>query len=219
VEAGSYIAVSVSDTGTGMDALTRARAFEPFFTTKQFGLGSGLGLAMVYGFVKQSRGGVFLDSELGAGTTVTLVLPRCDQEVEAQPTEPGQRAVAADGSRRPLVLLVEDDPNVRRVVRLQLVGLGYPVLEAANGVEAMEILRTVTDVDLLISDVVMPGGIDGRNLCRQARQAYPHIRILLMSGYVAEADPSRSAADDGLALLGKPFTAGELQAAIETLEP
>jgi len=220
VEAGSYIALGVSDTGTGMDAVTRARAFEPFFTTKQFGLGSGLGLSMVYGFVKQSGGGVRLDSEPGAGTTVTLVLPSCDQGVEVQPLQTVQRAIVPDGSNRPLVLLVEDDPGVRRVVRLQLVGLGYPVIEAANGVDAIEILDTVTGVGVLISDVVMPAGIDGRTLCRQARQAHPHIRILLMSGYVADADPSKHVSDDdGLALLGKPFTTAELQAAIEALTP
>jgi signal transduction histidine kinase len=221
VQAGRYMSLSVADTGTGMDAVTLARAFEPFFTTKRFGLGSGLGLSMVYGFVKQSGGGIRIESAPGAGTTVTLVLPSCEAGEQAQPMMPDPHAIDSDASDRPLVLLVEDDPGVRRVVRLQLVGLGYPVIEAANGVDAMEILNTVASVGVLVSDVVMPAGIDGRTLCRQARQAHPQIRILLISGYVADADPSELSADEdaGPPLLRKPFTVGQLQAAIEALGP
>lgn len=220
VQAGSYMALSVADTGTGMDALTLERAFEPFFTTKRFGSGSGLGLSMVYGFVKQSGGGIRIESAPGAGCAVTLVLPSCDVGEASQPLLPGARPIAADAADRPLVLLVEDDPGVRRVVRLQLVQLGYPVIEAANGVDAMEILNTVASVGVLISDVVMPAGIDGRSLCRQARHAHPQIRILLISGYVADADPAEPIDDDdGPPLLRKPFSVSELQAAIEALSP
>ncbi|HEV8693733.1 MAG TPA: PAS-domain containing protein [Lysobacter sp.] len=219
VEPGRYMALSVADTGTGMDPVTLARAFEPFFTTKRFGSGSGLGLSMVYGFVKQSGGGIRIESPIGSGCTVTLVLPSCKAGEEAQPPLPRPRAVGSDGSDRPLVLLVEDDPGVRRVVRLQLVELGYPVIEAANGVDALNILNTVASVGVLISDIVMPAGIDGRTLCRQAREGHPQIRILLISGYVANAEEPVALNENGPPLLRKPFTVAELQAAIESLGP
>jgi PAS domain S-box-containing protein len=214
VSPGSYVAISVSDTGTGMDAATQARASEPFFTTKRFGSGSGLGLSMVYGFVKQSGGGLRIQSALGQGCVVTLVLPCTTQALAVEaPYGPDQRASSA-AAQRPLVLLVEDDPAVRRVIRLQLVNLGYPVLEAEHSADALMILSNVPTVGIVVSDVVMPGGMDGHALCQQARQRAPHIKTLLMSGY---ADGSGLAPSDETALLRKPFSATELRQALDAL--
>ena len=213
VAPGCYVALSVSDTGTGMDAATQARASEPFFTTKRFGSGSGLGLSMVYGFAKQSGGGIRIQSALGEGCVVTLVLPCTGREFDAEPLAGVPVRPTAE---RPLVLLVEDDPDVRRVIRLQLVGLGYPVIEAENSTDALLILASVPAVGILISDVVMPGGIDGRALCRQVRQSAPNVRALLMSGY-ADSGVASSDGGDGPALLKKPFSAAELQHALDEL--
>ena len=214
---GSYIGLSVSDTGAGMDTATLARAFEPFFTTKRFGSGSGLGLSMVYGFAKQSGGGIRIRSTPGAGTVVTLVLPRCAAPSmtadELAPTAAG--AGPETDPDRPLVLLVEDDTEVRRVIRLQLVQLGYPVIEADHAADALAILGTVASVGILISDVVMPGGIDGRTLCHGVAQAYPRVRRMLISGYVAD----RAAPGDDTPLLHKPFTTDALRAALYSLDP
>lgn len=215
---GRYVRIRVTDSGTGMEPSTMSRAFDPFFTTKPFGSGSGLGLSMVYGFVKQSGGGITLRSSLGEGTSVSLVLRQCEPESTTQIAPTTMPALTSDVSTRSLVLLVEDDPSVRRVVRMQLVALGYPVIEAAHGVDALNLLDTVPSVGILISDVVMPAGIDGITLCREARRAHPEIRILLISGYVAD-DQIVAQPDGSQALLRKPFTVSELQHALEALAP
>lgn len=214
VRPGSYVAISVSDTGTGMDAATQARASEPFFTTKRFGSGSGLGLSMVYGFVKQSGGGLRIQSALGEGCMVTLVLPCTSQQPDDEPPDSLMHRAPRPPVERPLVLLVEDDPGVRRVIRLQLVSLGYPVLEAEHGADALAMLASVTSVGILVSDVVMPGGMDGRTLCQQARLQMPKLKTLLMSGY---ADGHDAALDDDQPMLRKPFSATELRQALDEL--
>jgi len=214
VRPGSYVAISVSDTGTGMDAATQARASEPFFTTKRFGSGSGLGLSMVYGFVKQSGGGLRIQSALGEGCMVTLVLPCTSQLPDDEPPDSPMHRAQRPPVERPLVLLVEDDPGVRRVIRLQLVSLGYPVLEAEHGADALAMLSNVASVGILVSDVVMPGGMDGRTLCQHARQHAPQLKTLLMSGY---ADGHDAALDDDQPLLRKPFSATELRQALDEL--
>ena len=213
---GCYVALSVSDTGTGMDAATQARASEPFFTTKRFGAGSGLGLSMVYGFAKQSGGGLRIQSALGEGCVVTLVLPCTSEDLDAVPFTGEPPRTGLSSPERPLVLLVEDDPDVRRVIRLQLVGLGYPVLEADHAADALLLLASVPTVGILISDIVMPGGMDGRTLCRAASQSAPHVKFLLISGYSTGegALPDR---DAGFPLLKKPFTPLELQSALDGL--
>jgi len=218
VTPGCYVAISVSDTGTGMDAATQARASEPFFTTKRFGSGSGLGLSMVYGFVKQSGGGLRIQSALGQGCVVTLVLPCSPQGGDAVASGTVvSRSQARSDAARPLVLLVEDDPGVRRVIRLQLVSLGYPVIEAEHSGDALLVVANVPTVGILLSDVVMPGGMDGRALCRQARQHAPQIQTLLMSGYADhEADANDPDGSD-LPLLRKPFSAAELRQALDEL--
>jgi CheY-like chemotaxis protein len=199
-----------------MDAATQARASEPFFTTKRFGSGSGLGLSMVYGFAKQSGGGIRLQSALGEGCVVTLVLPCADDEFDVEPMMALPHRAGARGIERPLVLLVEDDPDVRRVIRLQLVDLGYPVIEADHAADALLILASVPAVGILISDMVMPGGMDGLALCVQASLSAPHVKALLISGYSDDGVES-SAPARGLPLLKKPFTSSELQQAIDGL--
>jgi PAS domain S-box-containing protein len=216
VAPGCYVALTVSDTGTGMDAATQARASEPFFTTKRFGSGSGLGLSMVYGFAKQSGGGIRIQSALGEGCVVTLVLP-CRSDAPAAAPQPGtQHRSGRQSAQRPLVLLVEDDPDVRRVIRLQLVGLGYPVIEADHAADALQLLASVPTVGILVSDLVMPGGMDGRALCSAASQRAPHVRALLISGYSSGSSVSAEAETD-FPLLKKPFTATELQHALDGL--
>ena len=218
VTPGCYVALSVSDTGTGMDAATQARASEPFFTTKRFGSGSGLGLSMVYGFAKQSGGGIRIQSALGEGCVVTLVLPCTSDDLEAEVMLRAQHRPGRPGAERPLVLLVEDDPDVRRVIRLQLVGLGYPVIEADHAADALLLLASVPTVGILISDMVMPGGMDGRALCLAARQRAPQVKALLISGY-SDSHGHAALPEDAMSppLLKKPFTDIELQRALEGL--
>ncbi len=213
---GCYVALSVSDTGTGMDAATQARASEPFFTTKRFGAGSGLGLSMVYGFAKQSGGGLRIQSALGEGCTVTLVLPCTMEDLDAVPFTNAPACVEPSSVERPLVLLVEDDLDVRRVIRLQLVGLGYPVMEADHATDALLLLANVPAVGILISDMVMPGGMDGRTLCLEARLRAPHVKLLLISGYSTEEMAVPQVGGD-LPLLKKPFTSLELQSTLDDL--
>ncbi len=213
---GCYVALSVSDTGTGMDAATQARASEPFFTTKRFGAGSGLGLSMVYGFAKQSGGGLRIQSALGEGCVVTLVLPCTAQALDNVPFPDAPARTSHANAERPLVLLVEDDLDVRRVIRLQLVGLGYPVMEADHATDALLLLASVPAVGILISDLVMPGGMDGRTLCLEARQRAPHVKLLLISGYSTEAVAVPKLGED-FPLLKKPFTSLELQSTLDGL--
>ncbi|MDO8458815.1 MAG: PAS-domain containing protein [Burkholderiaceae bacterium] len=216
VAPGCYVALSVSDTGTGMDAATQARASEPFFTTKRFGSGSGLGLSMAYGFAKQSGGGMRIQSALGEGCVVTLVLPCTSEDQHAVPLADVPPRSGRQGDERPLVLLVEDDPDVRRVIRLQLVGLGYPVIEADHAADALLLLASVPTVGILISDMVMPGGMDGRTLCHQASLSAPSVKALLISGF-SDVDVASTEAAMRPPLLKKPFTSIELQQALDGL--
>ena len=210
VVAGDYVRLTVADTGTGMTPEVIERAFEPFFTTKELGAGTGLGLSMVYGFVKQSGGHVRIRSQVGAGTTVELYLPRH--------TSRGRETLAAaqaalDESRlrgRERVLLVEDDPDIRDFVARTLTGFGYRVREAATGREALALLAPGAPVDLLLSDMTMPGGISGYDLVLEARRQQPELRVLLMSGFTDMA--GQLPAD--CALLEKPFQKLDLARAV-----
>ena len=208
VEPGHYVRIEVSDNGCGMDSATLARLFEPFFTTKRPGLGTGLGLAMAYGFVKQSGGAIGVQSAVGQGTTMSLWLPICEVASELGLST----NLALDEARRDrgLALLVEDDPQVRKVVRRALLELGFAVLEAENGVEAMQILDQTPGIALLLSDVVMPGGIDGRELAVHARERCGVPKVVLMSGYA----PDSGQPSDG-PMLAKPFTRMQLAALLE----
>ncbi len=211
VAPGQYVMVAVSDTGSGMDADTMSRAFEPFFTTKEVGKGSGLGLSMVYGFTKQSNGHVKIYSESGQGTTVKLYVPRADG-LEKPATPSGIDDHVVGGTER--ILLVEDDDLVRDHVAAQLEGLGYSVVGARNGPEAMEQLREVDNFDLLFTDIVMPGGMNGRQLADAARKLKPSLPVLFTSGYTENAIVHHGRLDPGVHLLNKPYRRQELAAKV-----
>jgi PAS domain S-box-containing protein len=212
--AGPYVLVSVSDTGTGMDEATRLKAFDPFFTTKGVGRGTGLGLSMVYGFVKQSGGSVQIDSAPGRGTTVRILLPRAGQA--ARPAAEASPAAQSGTGRHERILVVEDDPLVREQVTLQLQRLGYDVVSACDGPGALEILQRDPAIDLLFTDIVMPGGLNGRQLADRARSLHPDLPILLTSGY-ADGAVEPDAATAALPLLQKPYQRQELAASLRSL--
>jgi CheY-like chemotaxis protein len=204
---GDYVLLCVSDTGSGMPPEVLARAFEPFFTTKTH-RGSGLGLSMVYGFARQSRGHVKIYSEPGRGTTVRLYLPRAAAKAAvAAPAKPDQLETARKDER---ILVVEDNAEVRQTVVRQLHELGYHTVEAAGGAEALDILMQGERVDLMFSDIVMPGGIDGTQLAEAATALRPDLKVLLTSGF------ARASIQDGATsaylknLLSKPYRKTEL---------
>jgi len=206
VTPGDYVVVAVTDTGTGMAPEVLAQVFEPFFTTKEFGQGSGLGLSMVYGFAKQSGGHVKVYSEPGQGTTVRLYLPFAAALAAG---EPAAGAAAGPGGSES-VLVVEDDPLVRGHVVGELTRLGYRVFAAGDGAEALEVLRGPEHVDLLFTDVVMPGGLSGPRLAEEAARLRPGIRVLYTSGYTENAVVHHGRLDPGVALLSKPYRRQEL---------
>lgn len=214
VAPGQYVLLSVSDTGGGMSPEHLARVFEPFFTTKGVGKGTGLGLSMVYGFLKQSRGHVKLYSEPGHGTTARLYLPRAEGPPEAPPavvrTEHDFRGTAS-------LLVVEDDPLVLRHARDVLVGLGYRVTVAETGMAALAILRERSDFDLLFTDVVMPGGLNGRELAEQAMAMNPALQVLYTSGYTENAIVHHGRLDRGVHLLPKPYRSIDLARKVHTV--
>jgi len=202
-EPGPYVMLAVSDTGIGMDAETQSRVFEPFFTTKEVGKGTGLGLAMVYGIVKQSGGYIALSSELGHGTMFELYLPRVDASEEVVGTTAGSGEMPG-GSE--IVLLVEDEGDVRDLAREILEGLGYTVLTAGSPEDALEIGRQRREpIHLLLTDVIMPG-MSGRVLADRLRAARPDLRVLYTSGYTDDAIDRHGVLDAGMAFLQKPFT-------------
>ncbi|WP_298596137.1 PAS-domain containing protein [Zoogloea sp.] len=217
VPPGDYVQIAVTDNGMGMDGSTLARVFEPFFTTKQFGMGSGLGMSMVYGFTKQSGGGVRIRSRQARGTTVALLLPRIEED-ETEASLPAGRHVAAADLAGKLVLLAEDDADVRSVVRMQLSELGCAVVEAENGSEAADMVENIPAIALVISDVVMPGAMDGRALARFVRRFRPDLPMVLMSGFAeSEFHPGGLDPDHDLPLLAKPFSRDKLLAALSPL--
>jgi two-component system, cell cycle sensor histidine kinase and response regulator CckA len=197
----------VSDTGVGMDARTRSRIFEPFFTTKDKGKGTGLGLATVYGIVKQSGGYISVKSEVGAGSTFEVYLPQAHEEV-VTPSE----AIDADagGHRGETILLVEDEESVRHLVRSLLIRRGYLVLDAANAADAVTVVRNANmPIDLLITDVVMPGQ-SGPMLFERLAPQNPGMAVIYMSGYPDEALIEKGTLDSAIAYLQKPFSATAL---------
>ena len=204
---GAYLLLTVTDTGIGMAPEILEHVFEPFFTTKDVGRGSGLGLPMVYGFAKQSGGHVTVSSEPGSGTTVKLYLPRSDRDRDRADRLGTQSEPRARGE---VVLVVEDDLDVRTLSMALLDSLGYRVLEAGDGASATRALDEAAHIDLLLTDVVLPGGMSGTAVAREAAQRHPAIKVLYMSGYAAESMARHGKPDRGVLLLQKPFRRGEL---------
>jgi len=204
VTPGQYVMVAVTDTGTGMPPKVIERAFEPFFTTKEVGKGSGLGLSMIYGFVKQSGGHVAIYSELARGTTVRLYLPKA--------TDAGLRAHIAQASRRnqprghETILVVEDDPDVRAFVVAALRVFGYQVNEAEDGPTALVLLDELSHIDLLLTDVVLPRGMNGRQVAEEVQKRLPQVKVLYTSGYTENVVVHHGRLDEDAKLLAKPYT-------------
>jgi PAS domain S-box-containing protein len=209
VQIGRYVSIAVTDTGRGMTREVRERAFEPFFSTKPVGSGTGLGLSMVYGFVKQSGGHVLIDSQPDQGTTVRLYLPFAQAGAGAVTGLPAPRETATYRGSGETVLVVEDDARVRRVATARLRELGYDVLEADSGPSALEILEGGDSIDLVFTDMVMPGGMNGLQLAQAVRATWPEIRILFTSGY-AEPEVVSQTQSEGADWLRKPYATLDL---------
>jgi CheY-like chemotaxis protein len=205
---GDYVMIEVNDNGCGMPPEVTNQIFDPFFTTKELGKGSGLGLSMVFGFLRQSGGHIHVYSEVGVGTTFRLYLPRAEKDAEAAAeVRPAVAAVA--GGRGETVLVVEDNAALRRVATLLLKELGYQVIEADTAAAAQSVLER-EPVDLLFSDVIMPGGVTGFELSRIARERWPHLRVVLTSGFPdIKLDGSLGAPED-IRLLNKPYRKRDL---------
>ncbi len=211
---GDYVELSVSDTGCGIPESVMGRVFDPFFTTKPIGQGTGLGLSMIYGFARQSRGHVIIHSEVGKGTTVSLFLPRFVGEVIAQQTlNPTLLPYATDGET---VLIVEDDAAVRLLVSAVLKELGYAYVEAGDGNTAVPIIQSDQRIDLLISDVGLPG-MNGRQLAEIGRQLRPDLKVLFITGYAEHAAVRGGFLDPGMQLITKPFTFDLLTAKVREM--
>jgi PAS domain S-box-containing protein len=205
---GQYVAISVSDTGSGMSSEVISRAFEPFFTTKPVGEGTGLGLSQVYGFVKQSGGHVKIYSELGQGTSIKVYLPRLAKMVRAE--VPDEKISAPEAASEETILVVEDDDDVRAYSVEILRELGYRVIEAHDGPSALSLLERQFRVDLLFTDVVLPGGMTGAQVAAQARGAKPDLKVLFTTGYARNAIVHHGRLDQGVQLITKPFSMSDL---------
>lgn len=211
--AGDYVCLSFTDTGIGMSDDVIRRAFEPFFTTKEERHGTGLGLSMVYGFVKQSGGNVTLYSTVGAGTTINLYFPRA--EVESKPKKRNYRSAKLPvGTER--ILVVEDDARLRERTATSLRGLGYDVTTATDGTDALKYLSADTELDMVLTDVVMPG-LDGPRLVRALSENHPSLKIMLMTGYAEASDLLQDAIRSGAPLIHKPFTREQLATGVRKL--
>ena len=208
IRTGRYVLVAVTDTGSGMSEEVRQRAFEPFFTTKPTGAGTGLGLSMVYGFVKQSGGNIQIYSELEQGTSVRIFLPLAESVQTSEELAPGAGEMDAMPRGSETILVVEDDARVRRVTTARLRSLGYEVIEADNGAAAFALLAAHPKIAMIFTDVVMPGGMNGDELAEAALAAKPDLKVLFTSGY-AEPAVARQGLRAG-AWLKKPYTAAEL---------
>jgi CheY-like chemotaxis protein len=214
--AGQYVSLCVSDTGTGMEAEVIARAFDPFFTTKPLGEGTGLGLSMVYGFARQSGGHARIYSEVGRGTMVCLYLPRCSETDETATAATEAKEIAPTGHGG-TVLVVDDEPTVRMLVTDVLEELGYHVLEAADGKTGLQILESRQPVDLLITDVGLPGGMNGRQLADAGANLRPGLKILFITGYAENAVIGDGHLKRGMHVLTKPFAMDTLASRVTTI--
>jgi len=215
---GAFVLISVSDTGQGMTVEVIERAFEPFFTTKEPGRGTGLGLSTVYGFAEQSGGHAAITSEIGCGTTVNLYLPRAEAETLPVLTETDVPIPLSENSE--VVLVVEDNPEVRELTLQRVEGLGYVTHEAESGVAAVRFLKSGEPVDVVLSDVVMPGGMSGYDLARWVKENAPQIKVVLTSGFAAEETRRDPVELTGQPILRKPYKRSELAVALrDALQP
>lgn len=215
IDPGQFVMIAVTDTGAGMTPDVTARAFDPFFTTKTAGSGTGLGLSQVYGFVKQSRGHVKLYSEAYAGTTVKMYFPRYANVADEMP-KPSPSPTIQTGDRNEIILVVEDEPLMRRATAEALGELGYTVYDADNAANALAILDRVPGVKLLFTDVVMPD-VNGKKLAEEALRRRPHLKVLFTTGYTANAVVHGGVLDSGINFISKPFTLEQLGAKIRAV--
>jgi CheY-like chemotaxis protein len=208
LDPGDYVRVSVADRGSGIDKSLLHRVFDPFFTTKPIGQGTGLGLSMVYGFARQSQGHVRIESEIGEGTTVSLYLPAHASAVDGEPGSEiaGMRGPGAGET----VLVVDDEPSVRMLVTDALSELGYACVEANDGPAALKLLNSKLRVDLLVTDVGLPGGLNGRQVADAARARRPELKVLFVTGYAENAVLAADDIERGMEVLIKPFTIDQL---------
>lgn len=216
IEPGKYVRLFVSDDGAGMGVEAQRRAFEPFFTTKSDAGGSGLGLAMVYGFVRQSGGHITLYSEIGHGTSFGLYFPVLEAEGEAQDAPDDTETVPSKGTGQ-TILVVEDNPKVRRLSVQRIRDLGYQTLEASTGDSAFDMLQGGAQVDALFSDLVMPGALNGYDLAAKVKELFPSIKILLTSGYASDVVTGRLGGSGDYDVLHKPYRQAELAQRLQAL--
>ena len=213
---GQYVSLSVTDTGTGMSPEVVARAFDPFFTTKPLGEGTGLGLSMVYGFARQSGGQVRIYTEIGQGTTMCLYLPRDRAGPEPELPQAVSGRTGAQGAGE-VVLVIDDEPTIRMLIAEVLDGMGYASIEAGDGPTGLKVLQSRARIDLLITDVGLPGGINGRQVADAARVARPGLKVLFITGYAENAVIGNGHLEPGMQVLTKPFAMDTLAKRIKTL--
>jgi len=210
---GDYAVVAISDTGDGMTKEIMEKAFEPFFTTKGIGKGSGLGLSMVYGFVKQSKGHIKLYSELGHGTSIKIYLPRADGATLN--IEQAHVTLPSTAKKSKLILVVEDNNEVLKLTSSMVEDLGYDVLRAETGDTAIKILEAHPEIELLLTDVILPGAINGPLLAKRAVELYPNLKVIFNSGYAEQAVVQNGILEEGAHLISKPFRKQQLANMIE----
>ena len=212
---GEYVAVAVSDTGRGISPELLPRVLEPFFTTKAAGKGTGLGLSMIYGFAKQSGGQIRIYSEIGEGTTVRLYLPR--HRGDAQAEQPKEQPAKPPAGRGETVLIVDDEPTIRMLVSDTLADLGYQAIEAADAPTGLKLLESDVAIDLLITDVGLPGGMNGKQMADVARRRRPDLKVLFITGYTENAAISNGRLERGMHVLSKPFPMEKLATRIRAI--
>ncbi|MGI4800191.1 MAG: ATP-binding protein, partial [Janthinobacterium lividum] len=216
LQSGQYVSLCVSDSGTGMSPEVIARAFDPFFTTKPLGMGTGLGLSMIYGFARQTGGQTRIYSEEGQGTTVCLYLPRHVGEAETVEAMP-ELSDAPKAGLGETVLVVDDEPTLRMLVTEVLEELGYAAVEAADGSSGLQVLQSNVRIDLLVSDVGLPGGMNGRQMADAARVHRPDLKVLFITGYAENAVVGNGHLDPGMQVMTKPFTMEALASRIKAM--
>jgi CheY-like chemotaxis protein len=214
IKPGPYVIVTVRDTGEGMTPETKTRAIEPFYTTKEVGKGTGLGLSQVYGFARQSNGHIEIESEIGQGTSVRMFLPLTTELTENAPIA---AATEQEIAKSQTILVVEDDPDLLEVAIQIVQSLGYAVYSARNAQEALSVLQRDVPIDLMFTDIIMPGGIDGVDLAHRARVMRPDLRVLLSSGYARDSLASDEDKANDVEFLAKPYLMGELGDRLEAL--